>query len=92
MEEHRVAEFDADGKEVWSFTLSRHVDRPTPQSGTTLSAWDAVRLKNGNTLISGDEYGYVLEVNPKGEIVWQLGKNDLPGYPLDVVQEVGAFG
>jgi hypothetical protein len=31
----------------------------------------------------------VLEVDPKGEIVWQLGKNELPGYPLDVVQEIG---
>jgi hypothetical protein len=84
MEENRVAEFNADGKEVWSYTT------PDPQNPVyPISAWDAVRLKNGNTLISGDEHGYVLEVNPKGEIVWQLGKNELPGYPLDVVQEVG---
>lgn len=70
--------------------MSRHLDGPTPHAhGNPISAWDAIRLKNGNTLISGDEYGYVIEVNPKGEIVWELGKNDLPGYPLDVVQEIG---
>ncbi len=84
MEENRVAEFNMDGKEVWSYTT------PDPRNPVyPISAWDAVRLKNGNTLISGDEHGYVLEVDPRGEIVWQLGKNELPGYPLDVVQEVG---
>ena len=89
MEERRVAEFNADGKEVWSFTCPDTWTGARPKNGITISAWDAVRLKNGNTLISGDEYGYVLEVDPKGEIVWQLGKNELPGYPLDVVQEIG---
>jgi hypothetical protein len=87
MQEHRVAEFDADGKEVWSFTCPDTWTGPRPKG--TISAWDAVRLKNGNTLISGDEYGYVLEVDPKGEIIWQVSKNELPGYPLDVVQEIG---
>ncbi len=64
MEEHRVVEFNADGKEVWSFTCPDTWTGVRPKSGITLSAWDAVRLKNGNTLISGDEYGYVLEVTP----------------------------
>jgi hypothetical protein len=27
-------------------------------------------------------------VNPKGETVWELNKNDLPGIPLFTVQEV----
>jgi outer membrane protein assembly factor BamB len=89
MEEHRAVEFNADGKEVWSFTAPDTWEGERPKNGVTLSAWDAIRLKNGNTLISGDEYGYVLEVNPKGETVWELGKNELPGYPLDVVQEIG---
>jgi outer membrane protein assembly factor BamB len=88
MAEHRAVEFDAEGKEVWSFNCPDTWTGPRPKGGT-LSAWDAIRLKNGNTLISGDEYGYVLEVNPKGEIVWELDKNELPGYPLDVVQEIG---
>ncbi len=89
-QEHRVAEFNADGKEVWSFTApDTWAAGPRPRNGFTLSAWDAIRLGNGDTLISGDEYGYVLEVNAKGETVWELGKNELPGYPLDVVQEIG---
>jgi len=89
-QEHRVAEFDADGKEVWSFTAPDTWEAgPRPRNGANLSAWDAVRLKNGNTLLSGDEYGYVLEVDSKGKTVWELGKNEIPGYPLDVVQEIG---
>ena len=70
----KVVEYDADGKEIWSV--------PAP------SAWAAVRLKNGNTLISGNQHGYVSEVNPKGETVWEINKDDLPGITLYTVQEV----
>lgn len=70
----KVVEYSWDGKELWSV--------PAP------SAWAAVRLKNGNTLISGNQHGYVREVNPKGEIVWEINKDDLPGMPLHTVQEV----
>lgn len=52
------------------------------------SAWAAVRLKNGNTLISGNQHGYVKEVNAKGEVVWELNKDDLPGFPLYTVHQV----
>jgi hypothetical protein len=69
-----VVEYDENGKKLWS------VSAP--------SAWAAVRLKNGNTLISGNQYGYVREVNPKGEVVWEIHKDDLPGIPLHTVQEV----
>jgi len=51
--EKKVVEFTLDGKEVWS------VDAP--------SAWSAIRLHNGNTLISGDAMSYTREVNLKGE-------------------------
>ena len=70
----KVVEYDKHGKELWSV--------PAP------SAWAAVRLKNGNTLISGNQHGYVREVNPKGETVWELTKDELPGIPLYTVQEV----
>jgi len=69
----KVVEYDQDGRELWSVPA--------------LSAWAAVRLKNGNTLISGNQHGYVREVNPKGETVWEIDKNDLPGITL-FVQEV----
>jgi hypothetical protein len=70
----KVVEYDRTGKELWS------VDAP--------SAWAAVRLKNGNTLISGNQHGYVREVNPKGETVWEINAHDLPGIQLYTVQEV----
>jgi hypothetical protein len=70
----KVVEYDKDGKEIWSV--------PAP------SAWAAVRLKDGNTLISGNQHGYVREVNPKGETVWEINKDDLPGIRLYTVQEV----
>jgi len=69
----KVVEYDKDWKELWSC--------PAP------SAWAAVRLPNGNTLISGNQHGYVREVNTHGEIVWEINKDDLP-YPLYTVQEV----
>ena len=72
--EDKVVEYNLEGKELWS------VKAPSP--------WSAVRLKNGNTLISGNEQGYVREVNRKGETVWEIKKTDLPGIPLYTVQEV----
>jgi hypothetical protein len=69
----KVVEYDQEGKELWSV--------PAP------SVWAAVRLKNGNTLLSGNQHGYVREVNPKGETVWEINKDDLPGITL-FVQEV----
>jgi len=62
--EQKVVEFDLDGKEVWSVNAS--------------SAWSAIRLHNGNTLISGDGKGYTREVNMKGETVWELTQKDVP--------------
>lgn len=70
----KVVEYSSKGKEIWS------VDAP--------SAWAAVRLKSGNTLISGNQKGYVREVNASGQIVWEITKGDLPDYPLYTVQEV----
>ena len=70
----KVVEYDDSGTQIWSV--------PAP------SAWAAVRLKNGNTLISGNQHGYVREVNPQGETVWEVNKDDLPGIHLYTVQEV----
>lgn len=74
MDMGKVVEYDSVGKPIWS------VDAPV--------AWAAVRLPNGNTLISGNSNGYVREVNQKREVVWEINKNDLPGIPLLTVQEV----
>ncbi|WP_159471577.1 hypothetical protein [Dyadobacter sp. 3J3] len=64
LKEKKVVEFDLDGKEIWSVNAS--------------SAWSAIRLHNGNTLISGDSEGYTREVNSKGETVWEFTRADAP--------------
>lgn len=60
----RVVEYDKDFKEIW------HYDIPHP--------WAAIRLKNGNTLITAEQAVLTREVNPKGETVWELTKDDIP--------------
>jgi hypothetical protein len=47
-----------------------------------------VRLKNGNTLISGNQHAYVREVNARGEVVWELTQKDVPDTALYTIQEV----
>jgi hypothetical protein len=61
---NKVVEFDKDFKEVWTYEI------PSP--------WDAIRLHNGNTLITDEREKVVREVNPKGEAVWEFSKTDLP--------------
>ena len=60
----RVVEYDKDFKEVWSYSIR--------------SPWAAIRLKNGNTLITDEGDRLTREVNPKGETVWELTPEDLP--------------
>lgn len=60
----RVVEYDKDFKEIW------HYDIPHP--------WAAIRLKNGNTLITAEQAVLTREVNPQGETVWELTKSDIP--------------
>lgn len=74
MDMGKVSEYTWSGKEIWSVAAP--------------NAWAAVRLKNGNTLISGNQNGYVREVNPAGEVVWEVNRTDLPEFPLYTVQEV----
>lgn len=70
----KVVEYDKDWNPIWQ------IEAP--------SAWAAIRLKNGNTLVSGNQHGYVREFNATGEVVWQIEKDDLPGIHLYTVQEI----
>jgi hypothetical protein len=75
MDMGKVVEYDtATMKPVWTYV-----------SGG--APWGAVRLKNGNTLVSGNSSSWVREVNPAGTVVWQIGRNDLPGITLKTVQQ-----
>lgn len=80
-----VREYDPDGVVVWEFSVP--LFGMEPRGGHSASAWGnavfaAVRLENGNTLIStGNGHG-VIEVTPAKEIVWRLKQHDLPGVTL----------
>ena len=60
----KVVEYDKDFKEIWHYSIK--------------SPWAAIRLKNGNTLITDESDKLTIEVNPRGETVWQLKPDDLP--------------
>jgi hypothetical protein len=64
LEMDRVVEYDRNFKEIWSY------DIPKP--------WAAIRLKNGNTLITDESDVLTREVNPKKETIWQVSKADIP--------------
>jgi outer membrane protein assembly factor BamB len=71
MDMKKVAEYDSTGKEVWSYAVE--------------SPWSAERLGNGNTLITTNKK-LILEVDPKGTVVWQLKPEDMPGYQIQGFQ------
>lgn len=60
----RAAEFDEQGKEVWSYAWP--------------GIWSADRLANGNTLLCGKSG--VVEIDPAGKVVWSLQPSDIPEY------------
>ncbi len=64
LEMNRVVEYDKDFKEIWSY------DVPTP--------WAAIRLENGNTLITDEHDVTTFEVTPDKKIVWQISPADIP--------------
>ena len=64
LSESNVVEFDKNFNRVWSYQIK--------------SPWAAIRLKNGNTLITAEYDNLTREVNPKGETVWEFNNTDLP--------------
>lgn len=83
--EGAVKEYNPEGKVVWSYTLDL-AGRPRSgghgPEGHGIEVYGAVRLASGNTLIAGGNNNRVIEVNPKGEIVWKLDQTELPGITL----------
>jgi hypothetical protein len=64
LEMNKVVEYDKDFNEIWSY------DVPSP--------WAAIRLKNGNTLITDEHDVKSLEVTPKKKVVWEITPLELP--------------
>jgi hypothetical protein len=63
----KALEINAEGQTIRTFPAGRFV---------------ATRLPNGNTLIACGDDHRVIEVDGTGEIVWQLGKDDIPGVAI----------
>jgi outer membrane protein assembly factor BamB len=59
-----VVEYDKNFNAVWSYPIR--------------SPWAAIRLKNGNTLVTDEGDNLTREVNTKGETVWEFKNTDLP--------------
>ena len=64
----RVVEFDSDLREIWSVPVKR--------------PWAAIRLKNGNTLVSEEADQSVIEYRPDKSVAWRLTQEDLGEYAL----------
>jgi len=64
LEMGKVIEYDKDFREIWSYDIR--------------SPWAAVRLRNGNTLITDEKDELTREVSPRGETVWEIRLSDLP--------------
>jgi len=64
LSENKVVELDKNFNQVWTCPIR------TP--------WAALRLKNGNTLITDEHDNLTREVNPKGGTVWEFKNADLP--------------
>lgn len=61
---NKVVEYDKDFNEIWEYKVN--------------SPWAAIRLKNGNTLITDEKDISTLEVTPGKQIAWELKPSDLP--------------
>ena len=70
--DNKVSEYDADGKEIWTYAVN--------------GPWSATRLKNGNTLIAANRK--ILEVNHDGKVVWEFSPTNAPDYRMFIFQEV----
>lgn len=76
-----VREYDARGAVVWEYDVPLFGQKP--RGGHGAGAWGnqtfaALRLANGNTLITTGNGHSVLEVTPQKKIAWQLRQKDLP--------------
>lgn len=60
----KVVEFDKNFNELWSYDIGK--------------PWAAIRLKNGNTLISDESKELVREVRPDKSTAWEFSVSELP--------------
>jgi hypothetical protein len=74
----QVKEVNPKGELVWTWYAKDHFDAPLDSGREGWTHTNAVtRLSNGNTLISLRNFGYMVEVDPKGAVVKTIGKGIL---------------
>jgi hypothetical protein len=89
-----VREYDGTGKVVWEYALDlggRPASNGHGPEGHGTDVYGALRLQNGNTVISGGNNNRVLEVDAKGKIVWSIDQKELPGITLAWVTTLHAL-
>ncbi|RMF44949.1 MAG: hypothetical protein D6753_01295 [Planctomycetota bacterium] len=80
-----VREYRGDGSVAWEFRVPMFGRPAVAGHGPEAfgnQCFAALRLGNGNTLITTGNGHSVLEVQPDGDIVWQLEQDELPGIQL----------
>lgn len=77
-----IREYNAKGDVVWEYRMQLTGPATPTHQGHGTNVYSAYRLPGGNTLIGGGNNNRVLEVNPKGEIVWSIDREELPGIKL----------
>ena len=86
-----VREYSPSGEILWEYAVPLFGREPADGHGPEAfgnQCFAALRLANGNTLITtGNGHG-VIEVTPEKEIVWQLQQSDLPNITLAWVTTV----
>ena len=61
---NKVVEYDMDFNVIWEYEINK--------------PWAAIRLLNGNTLITSEGDRATREISPEGEIVWEIYLDELP--------------
>ncbi len=80
-----VREYSPGGEIVWEYSVPMFGHDPVEGHGPEAfgnQCFAAVRLENGNTLLTTGNGHRVLEVTPDKQIVWQLQPADLPNISL----------
>ena len=89
-----VREYNQDGHIVWEYNVPMFGKKPKGGHGPEAfgnKCFGAIRLKNGNTLISTGNGHSVIEVDHHKKIVWQITQEELPGIRLAWVTTVEAL-
>ena len=72
--EGTALEVDQQGNEVWRYQVPKYGNGRYPEG----TIQDLLRLSNGNTLLACGTQARLLEVNRRGEVVWEFTGDDHP--------------